>query len=475
MKEETITMIKALIRETTGILINTENTGDLAALAEERRASLRLDEAKYLHYLASARDETVAIASRFTVQESSFYRYREHFDRLKLQVLPELIRRKQQAGERRLLFISAGCANGEEPYTIAMIVHDLLKDHPGWEVRIIAIDINAQALQQAREGVYSQYRLRNIDPWYSYRYFEEPAERNNASLYAVKDVIRRMVEFRQANLLQEPFPLTDLSGADVILCENVIIYFSMESIQRLIDRFFEILTPEGFLFLGPSETLNIVNHRFELSWWNESFAYRKPFAAAPGPVRRGPPAEPADLLATADIPYPELIYLILQSFEAEQYQTAADLLRRTEKAGTPLTDVYHLIKAEFLYENRQYMQAANECREAISLSPKAAEAHLLLGAIYLDIGMFDNAHFEFQTALYLEPASALGYYYLSQYHDQTGNPGESEYCLDYAKLLLAIQGNVLSGKTFPLYQARRATIYSVIKNARPHPDIPSRG
>ena len=141
MRDETLMQVQELIRKKTGIIINTGFMKELAAAVDERLKILQLDETDYPRYLDSIHDEAVLIASRFTVQETSFYRYREHFDRLKLEVLPELIRKKQRERNQTLVIVSAGCATGEEPYTIAMILHDLLKERDNWNIRIVATDM----------------------------------------------------------------------------------------------------------------------------------------------------------------------------------------------------------------------------------------------------------------------------------------------------------------------------------------------
>ncbi|MBN2353275.1 MAG: hypothetical protein JXD23_11940 [Spirochaetales bacterium] len=471
MRAETLAKVREVIRKTTGIIIQEENSMDLSIVIQNRLNSLKLAEDDYPGYAEANHDEIVLVASNFTIQETSFYRYREHYDRLKLQILPELLARKEGAGERRIFILSAGCATGEEPYTIAMLVHDFLKDRAGWDIRIVGTDINAEALRLAREGVYSAYRLRNIDEWYVYRYFEAASAVERAERYRLKGFIKSMVEFRQTNLIREPFELADLAGADIIFCENVIIYFCLESIQRLIDNFHTLLAEEGFLFLGHSETLNIVRHDFHLSWWNDSFAYQK-ISLPPRTddiARRNPVAAAARTPQTAAgngrTVSPDLKYLILRQFESGAYEQAGEVLRELETSGIRLDDGFHLIKAEYLYENGQYMGAADACRRAAGIDPQSAEAHVLLGAIYLDLDMLDNAHFEIKTAIYLEPASILGYYYLGQYHARRGDETEREYCLTYARRLLEEQGNVLAGQTFPHYQARRSAIYNEIRRA----------
>jgi chemotaxis protein methyltransferase CheR len=472
MRAEIIARIKETIRKTTGIIVNEENALELSRVVQNRLQTLGLGEDEYFVRLDADRGEINNLASVFTIQETSFYRFKEHYNWLKLQVLPDLIRKKQLSGGKKILIVSAGCATGEEPYTIGMIIHDLMKDLGEWRVRIVAGDINALALAQAKEGIYTEYKLRNIDQWYVYRYFDRINAKGNPPLFRLKEFIKSMVEFRRLNLGRETFELADLAEVDVVFCENVIIYLSIESIQRLIGNFYSLLAPGGYLFLGPSETLNIVTHQFQLAWWSDSYAYRKPEQPLPA-AEAFPLREPVPLSAAAEpdesegpLPYAEFIYLILQSFEAELYDQAHDLLRKMEKSGTPLNDVFHVIKAEYLFENRQHMFAANECRQALSLNQHSTEAHLLLGAIYLDLGMHDNARYEIKTALYIDPASILGYYYLGLYYDQCGDDTERDYCLAYAKRLLDEQGNLAPSKIFPLYRERRKAIYTAIAGAR---------
>jgi chemotaxis protein methyltransferase CheR len=482
MQDNTIAGVKEMIRQATGIVINEENTADLSRVLVNRLLTLKLEEDAYPAYFVSHHEEIVTVASQFTIQETSFYRYKQHYDRLKFQVLPDLIRRKQATANPRLRILSAGCATGEEPYTIAMIVHDLIKDSEDWDVRIVATDINADALQRAREAVYSDYRLRNIDKWYVYRYFEPRGESGPTGTYRLKGFIKSMVDFRQCNLIREPFELADLAGVDIVLCENVIIYFCLESIQRLIDNFHAILAPDGFLFLGHSETLNIVQHRFELTWWNDSFAYRKSGVdtgeTAPADDRPLPLPEyrPAPLPAQSPrwneghaLTFPEFLALFLQSVEAGDNRRAGELICAIEKSDAPLSDLFHIVKAEYLFEQKHYIPAADACRKAAGLNPQSAEAHLLLGAIYLDLGMGENAQFEIKTALYLDQTSVLAYYYLGEYYRLCGNATERDYCLTYARHLLEEQGNMLTGQGFPHYRERRNLVFNTIKTAGQKP------
>jgi len=313
--------------------------------------------------------------------------------------------------------------------------------------------------------MYSKYKLRNIDPWYIDRYFVKvdsgrtrPARNVDYNvIYRLSDSIKEMVTFRQCNLIREPFELSFLSDVDVIFCENVIIYFCKESIQRLIDNFYSLLGRNGYLFLGYSETLNLIRHRFALSWWNESFAYRKEIGVAewapdviltsmedggrPGTaVRSGPCSES----------YPNLINLAIRNYKEGLMPNVAMLLKEIENGLSKIDESYHVIKAEYFFDKKDYMDAANECRKAISMNPHFIDAHLLLAAIYLNLDMLESALFEIRTALYIDSSSALANYYYSYYNRLLDNSEESAKYGDIAHKLLNDNNGSFNSKLYPI-------------------------
>ncbi len=457
--------IREIIRKETGILINEERKIDLDIVLGSRLVFNKMSPVEYLEYLDKNYSEIIILASFFTIQETSFYRYKSHFDRLKLDIVPELMVRN--ASSKSIRVLSAGCATGEEPYTIAMILKDLLGDSGGWNVSITATDININALEIAKEGMYSKYKLRNIDPWYIDRYFVKvdsgkprPKLEQNADynvIYRLSESIKEMVTFRQCNLIREPFELSFLSGVDVIFCENVIIYFCYESTQRLIDNFYSLLGRNGYLFLGYSETLNLIRHRFVLSWWDESFAYRKESGAAEwapeavlNSMEDGGRPNAASRSGPSSEAYPGLINLTIRNYKEGLMPNVALLFKEIENGLFKVDEAYHVIKAEYYFDRKDYLDAANECRKAISMNPHFIDAHLLLAAIYLNLDMLESALFEIRTALYIDPSSALANYYYSYYNRLLDNSEESAKYGDIAHALLNDNNGSFNTKLYPI-------------------------
>lgn len=434
------------IEEKTGIIIRDDRLMDMEIVLNSRFKKTGLQGKDYLSFFKNDKDEIIYVASQFTIQESCFFRYREHFDRIKYIILPELISKKT---ERRLTILSAGCATGEEPYSLAMLVNELIPDHRNWQIQIIATDINLKALEIAKEGLYSNYKLRNTDDYYREKYFKVKMI-NKQIYYQICDLIRAMVKFRHCNLISEPFELADLIDVDIILCENVIIYFNQESIKRLINNFYKMLVDGGYLFLGYSETLNFVENKFNLSWWKNSFAYQK-----------------SNLIKNKEIEnikklsFKKITYLSKKNNEDMQLPAAIDYsiycnlltefkvlieegnLKQAEKILALLVQAvqfhkeeYFLLKAEYHYLTNDYFYALEESHRALRFNPYLLEAHLILAIVYLKVSMLQNADFEIRTSLYMQPECALSYYLAACYWQKCGDFNKKKEFLIKAKTTL---------------------------------------
>jgi chemotaxis protein methyltransferase CheR len=459
-KEDLRRKIAQLIKDKTGIVIYAERSIDLEIVLDSRLLFHNVSPEQYYSYILTSYDEIVYLASCFTIQETSFYRYKSHYDRMKLEVFPALIANRSR--EKTIRILSAGCATGEEPYTIAMILHDLIGDLSLWNIEITATDIHDNALAMAREGVYTKYKLRNIDSSYIARYFvelkEDPAKKAAKSFnsaYKLSDSIKRMVTFKHCNLIREPFELANLRDIDIILCENVIIYFCLESIQRLIDNFHSILAPGGYLFLGYSETLNVIRHRFALSWWKESYAYVKQPGVAEtegAPVNGSQPEcheyEPGIPVPETGLSYESLLQLAILSYHNNVLDRVYAILKMIETDSFTLNEVFYVLKAEYCFDQKDNINAANECRKAINRNPFYIDAHLLLGAIYLDLGMLESAIFEIKTALYIDKDNVLANLYCSLYNKRIESDSEYVMYLDRSRKLFQATG-ILTKGIFP--------------------------
>lgn len=173
-----------------------------------------------------------------TINVSEFFRNPDKFSELKRTILPRLL------GESpRLNIWSAGCSNGAEPYTVAMILDELT---PGVQHRILATDLDEEILKVARAGTYQERDLKSVDEGVRRRYFT-----SSGDAWQVKPAILGRVEFRQHNLLRDPFQ----TGFDLIICRNVVIYFTEETKDELYRRFHRSLRPGGMLFVGGTESI----------------------------------------------------------------------------------------------------------------------------------------------------------------------------------------------------------------------------
>ena len=179
-------------------------------------------------------------------QETSFYRYPAVVDALVKKVLPELHARKFWENPRSLRIWSAGCSTGEEPYSIAIALAESLEFVDAWNIEILATDISKRALRFAERGVYPQSRLMNMTPGQMETYFARGRDG-----FSVKPRIRKMVSFETMNLAQAVY----VGRFDCIFCMNVLMYFSAERRNSLIQRFYEYLEPGGYLLLGHAETV----------------------------------------------------------------------------------------------------------------------------------------------------------------------------------------------------------------------------
>ena len=197
------------------------------------------------------------IIDAITTNETLFFRDSTPFDALKFKALPELIDARGRMGTPRTIRVwSAACSTGQEPYSIAMTLCDLIPDIDQWSINIMATDISDAVIEQAVRGRYSAHEIqRGMTDDRLHRYF-----RRDGSDWVVNDRIRSMVSFMKLNLI-EPFPRAE--QWDVIFCRNVAIYFQEEVQSSLFNRLADCLLPHGYLFVGASESLNRFGPRFQ--------------------------------------------------------------------------------------------------------------------------------------------------------------------------------------------------------------------
>ncbi|MDP2142449.1 MAG: protein-glutamate O-methyltransferase CheR [Gammaproteobacteria bacterium] len=212
---------------------------------------------EYCELLARGDDtECEQFTNALTTNLTSFFREPRHFEFLRETLLPKLM--KQSPNRKRLRIWSAGCSTGEEPYSLAMTVAEVVPSD--WDVKILATDLDSQVIARASAGVYASERTENISQGLLKRWFQRGGG-ERADMMRVRQELRDMITFLPLNLL-EPWPLR--GQFDIIFCRNVVIYFDKPTQRVLFNRFAEQLRSDGHLFVGHSETLYKVSDRFTL-------------------------------------------------------------------------------------------------------------------------------------------------------------------------------------------------------------------
>nr|AAP22922.1 CheR3 [Rhodospirillum centenum] len=272
--------------------LNARDDSVAAALLRRMEAGGFASPAQYLRCLESPEGEAEreALIGELTIGETYFFRFRAQWDAFADLVVPNILERNRAL--RRLHLWCAGCATGPEPYTAAILLHDLFgRRLKGWDLRILGSDLNRGFLEEAGRAVYSDWALRATPDEVRARCFDRSGRD-----WVLKPDYRRGVEFHRHNLVHDPFPPADGFSPDLILCRNVFIYFDTATNRAVVARFRDLLGDGGWLMVGHAETDVRLFDGFETVALKDTMLYRRtdrptprrPFARARGPARPVP-------------------------------------------------------------------------------------------------------------------------------------------------------------------------------------------
>ncbi|HNY16486.1 MAG TPA: protein-glutamate O-methyltransferase CheR [Treponemataceae bacterium] len=262
LSDREFSYITKLLFERFGIFLSDQKRVLVAGRLSKRLRELGLSTfTDYIEYLSADKTggELSELINRITTNHSFFFRERDHFDFLSKTVLPEIEEGgKAKAGGLSVRIWSAGCATGEEVYSISM----LLKEHYGQRLSaidpgLLATDISLAALTEAKAGEYAEAKLRELPVNYRNSYF---VKKDDAT-WAISEDIRSMVMFKRLNLMADSYPMKGLF--DAVFCRNVMIYFNPESREKVVNAIYRYVKPGGYLFIGHSESLNRETCPFE--------------------------------------------------------------------------------------------------------------------------------------------------------------------------------------------------------------------
>ncbi len=215
---------------------------------------------EYLDFLQhdSSGDEFIVMLNSISTNVTNFFRESDHFTFLTKTYFPQL--RASKTGLHTLRFWSAGCSSGEEPYTLGIVLKEEWAGLDQWDVKILATDLSTKVLNNAKQGIYEAAKLSDVPPALLKRYFTPLPGTGGTQQFQVKDEVRRLVHFARLNLL-DTWPMR--GPFDLIFCRNVMIYFEKKLREQLVQRYWELLAPNGILFIGHSESLAGIEHKFQ--------------------------------------------------------------------------------------------------------------------------------------------------------------------------------------------------------------------
>ena len=205
-----------------------------------------------------------------TVNETYFFREFSQLQVFAESCLQEVIEHKIQTNNRTIKILCAGCSSGEEPYTLGIILREMIEQFSSWEVFIKAIDIDENILVAARKGVYDQRSIKDVPPPYLQRYFTVPS----SGKYAIDQDIKDMVVFEHLNLMDRR-ALRYEEDYDFVFCRNVLIYFDDVSRKQVVDKFYGLLRSGGYIFLGHAESLSRISSAFKIRRLSNHIVYQR--------------------------------------------------------------------------------------------------------------------------------------------------------------------------------------------------------
>lgn len=421
-----------------------------------------------------------------TTTESYFFRDKGVFKLLKTVILPQLIQKAKQrfyrstqsglnthpkaqnSSDHRQLDIpakptlriwSAGCSTGEEPYSLAISLQELIPDWEQWDLMILGTDINEIALEKARKGAYNSWSFRSVSDTIQEQYFT-PQKSN----LVIHESIRKSVHFMYSNLVQDVFPLslnpnhpTSISEMDLIICRNVFVYFEPRFIGLVLQKFWQTLNPGGYLITGHAELHSQDVNLFQSHIFPESVIYQKPenlyaSPSQPSPVSSSPafpdrshqhyPPQPLYLeeqisktgaggSKTNMPPFlaSKVVHLPTAFKSVENLKTDSEPSKTKTLEAKNQQTAQLFSEAETLFRQEKYSLAMEKAQQIIQQNSQHFDAYYLLGQIHANLGEYQKASTYCEQALKIDSTSITVYYLLMEIAEEMGD-------VDKAKMLL---------------------------------------
>ncbi|HLV34646.1 MAG TPA: CheR family methyltransferase [Spirillospora sp.] len=410
----------ALIEQRTGLSAATRFRADLQDILSELAGDDMPGFYRTLRQSQPTAPAWQAVVRALTIGETYFFRDMDTFRLLREKVLPPIIQQRRAAKQLELTIWCAGCATGEEPYSVAITLLETLPDLYRWKINLIGTDINAAALEQARAGVYRDWAFRHCPADFRPRYFDAAADG-----WRIKPYLREMVRFQQDSLLDQP----SVQPCDLIFCRNVLIYLTRPHAAAVETKLHDALRSDGWLLLGPAEAVRTHRERWITHIFPGAIFYQKATQPQTAPVTR-------------------------------RYRTGHPPEIAPATNGKAATDLYSA--AVHAVHDGQPYEAERLLAELLTVQPNHAPAHTLLAYIFANRNAGPEAHVHLDTALRIDSMFSDAHYLRAALHLEAGQRASAEkalraalYCRRDHPLATFLMGNLLA-QAGDLSRANRA-------------------
>jgi len=439
MNDAQIQLFIELIAAQTGLQIRPQDRSGLSQKLLTRMKAIKIvSPDKYYQTLAvpgrESESEWRELALLLTTNESYFMRDKGQFSLLKKVIFPELIEQKRKLHEKlgikpTLRIWSAGCSTGEEPYSLVILLKQLISDWEKWKIIVLGTDINQAAIAKAQRGIYSPWSFRLVDSELQMQYFER-----RKTEWEIDRKLREFMSFSCVNLVTDNFPniYTDIHNIDLILCRNVFVYFEAQYISQVLKKFAKTLRPGGYLMTGHAEIHSHVMNEFQAKVFPESIIYQvknvrgeeqakieslivtmskaksvfaesetaekisadscdlSPVGKVAASFSNGSFGDLGSLLAAGNGLGKILRSRYVEGDRASKKVPALPSMLPADQADRQTPQIL-ILEAKICFKNQAYPEAINKAKQAIGLQAHNFEADYLLAQIYTNLGKYSQA------------------------------------------------------------------------------------
>ena len=389
-----------------------------------------------------------------TVNETYFFRNAPQFEAFRTEIFPSIIDAKRQQNKKELRIWSAGCSTGEEPYSFAILLSEILPDFRKWNIFILGTDINHSSLEKARQGFYREWSFRDVPQRIKSEYFT-----SQDGGFVIRPDIQQMVTFNYLNLVENCYPsfYNQTTDMDMIICRNVVIYFSNQTTESVMERFSQTLDTHGWLVVGHSEPMTTIRHTFNPVNIQNALFYRKP---QPYTVKDKPAFTPVSSLkkdysinssakTSGGFSHPENKIRTVGHSSGKKLikpPDRQDLFFKTEmnklvgagKWQQAIQEIIHKIQekpdvvdfyldiAKIFADQKMLDKALQWCDKALKLDKSYLPSFFMTSLVYQELNRLDDAEKLLKQAIYVNPDFIFGHFHLAMIYQKSGNFQKAE-------------------------------------------------